>query len=113
MARPRKKRNICTMPHCTSFSPKTGDHGKVIEMTVDEFETIRLIDLEELTQEQCALQMGVARTTVQAIYRKARLKIAESIVHGKSLIIGGGDFRVRGHSDDCCGKRRSFKNNEV
>ena len=43
-------------------------------MTLDEYEAIRLMDLENLQQEQAAAQMGVARTTVQLIYlRLARL----------------------------------------
>jgi predicted DNA-binding protein (UPF0251 family) len=52
-------------------------------MTIDEYETIRLIDLEKLTQEECATQMNISRTTVQGIYDVARKKIAESLVNGK------------------------------
>jgi len=63
-------------------------------MTVEEYETIRLIDLESLTQEECAEHMNVARTTVQAIYAEARSKIAQALIHGKSLIIEGGNYQV-------------------
>ncbi len=59
-------------------------------MTVDEYETLRLLDDEGLTQEACAARMNVARTTVTAIYDSARKKVAEALVHGKRLLITGG-----------------------
>jgi len=61
-------------------------------MTLDEFETIRLLDLEGLTQEQAAMRMDVARTTVQAIYSSARQKLADCLVNEKALTIQGGDY---------------------
>ena len=36
-------------------------------MTLDEFEAVRLIDLEGLSQQECAQQMEVARATVQSL----------------------------------------------
>ena len=59
-------------------------------MTLDEYEAIRLLDLENLQQEQAAAQMGVARTTVQLIYNNARRKLADCLVNGKRLVIEGG-----------------------
>ncbi len=94
MPRPRKRRRVCRMPGNRSFGPldARGDGCGVVAMTVDEFETIRLIDLEGLSQEQCAESMGVARTTAQAIYASARVKLAECLVNGLELSIGGGDY---------------------
>ena len=62
-------------------------------MTVDEFETLRLLDNEGLTQEQCAARMNVSRTTVTAIYDSARKKIGDVLVNGKRLLITGGNCR--------------------
>ena len=59
-------------------------------LTLDEYEVIRLVDLEQQTHEQCAAQMDISRSTVQEIYEVARRKIAACLVHGKSLHITGG-----------------------
>ncbi len=61
------------MPWNVSFGP-TGDRAaeSTVVMSVDEYETIRLIDLMGFTQEECAAQMNVARTTVQALKRRAQ-----------------------------------------
>ena len=74
MARPRKWRNVCSLPEKNKFGPLDSHMNEAhsIKMTIDEYETIRLIDHEGLTQEECAQQMNVARTTVQGIYSEAR-----------------------------------------
>ena len=92
MARPRKWRNVCSLPERNRFGPLgfNADEKSHIKMTVDEYEAIRLIDLEGFTQEECAGQMNVARTTVQGIYVSARKKLAEALVEGKALHIEGG-----------------------
>jgi predicted DNA-binding protein (UPF0251 family) len=112
MVRPRKMRRICTLPKVNKFGPLdiSKQVSEAIIMTVEEYETIRLIDLEELNQEQCADTMEVARSTVQRIYDDARKKIADSLINGKVLKIEGGDYKVctdfddKKNCDDCiCG----------
>lgn len=100
--RPQKCRKVCSLPHCTDFGPAHKSCAQV-EMTVDEYETIRLIDLEGLTQEQCAERMEVARTTAQAIYAAARKKLAECLVKGSRLKIGGGNVEYCEHHGHACG----------
>ena len=102
MPRPRKCRRICCMPSNQSFGPldRCSDERKIV-MTVDEYETIRLIDLEGMSQEECANRMAVARTTAQAIYNSARVKVAECLVKGVKLFISGGNYIVC--NDEPCG----------
>ena len=76
-----------------------------ITMAVDEYETIRLIDLAGYTQEECAEQMGIARTTVQGIYNDARRKLADALVNGKPLFIEGGDVDLCQNEHGGCGRK--------
>ncbi len=110
MPRPRKWRKVCCLPENNKFGPLDNENLKqeYIQMTVDEYETIRLIDLEGLNQEECAAQMNIARTTVQGIYMDARKKLAQSLVEGKILTIEGGEYRLcAGEGKGCtkgCGR---------
>ena len=94
---PRRPRNrcICAYPENWSFSPDEPSSDLVV-MTLDEYETIRLIDKEGFTQEECAKSMGVARTTVTAIYDSARRKLAQALVDGIRLQIRGGCYQLGG-----------------
>lgn len=105
MPRPRKWRKVCCLPESSRFGPldSPADAENFIIMTVDEYETIRLIDLEGFTQEECAGQMNVARTTIQGIYFEARKKVAESLVNGKVLFIEGGEYQLCNGIANGCG----------
>lgn len=94
MARPSKCRKICSEPVYDSFRPEGFPSDGTICLTLDEFEAIRLIDLEHFTHEKCAKQMEISRTTVTEIYESARYKIADSLIHGKTLLISGGHYRL-------------------
>ena len=90
MPRPFRCRRIERLPVYRSFSPDDITAAEHVLMTVDEFEALRLLDDEGLTQEACASRMNIARTTVTAIYDSARKKVADALVHGKRLLITGG-----------------------
>jgi predicted DNA-binding protein (UPF0251 family) len=106
VARPMKWRKVCCLPQRNRFGPlgAPADGKSFVNMTVDEYEAIRLIDLEGFTQEECAKQMNVARTTVQGIYTEARKKLAESLVNGKVLLIEGGEYRLCDGLGNGCGR---------
>lgn len=112
MARPKKWRNVCCLPESRRFGPLDAPLNMKdrVTMTVDQYETIRLIDLEGFTQEECAIQMNIGRTTVQGIYFEARRKLAESLVDSRVLLIEGGEYRLcEGEGDGCgrgCRRRR-------
>jgi predicted DNA-binding protein (UPF0251 family) len=105
MPRPRKWRKVCCLPESNRFGPldSPANTENFVRMTVDEYETIRLIDLEGYTQEECASQMNIARTTVQGIYNEARKKVAQSLVNGKVLMIEGGDYQLCDGLGKSCG----------
>lgn len=105
MSRPRKWRKVCGLPQNSQFGPlnSSAQEENYVTMTVDEYETIRLIDLEGFTQEECSNQMNIARTTVQGIYNDARKKLAESLVNGKVLTIEGGSYKLCGGEGKSCG----------
>ena len=105
MPRPVKCRKVCCLPDNVLFGPLgSGCQGEIpVVLQVDEYEAVRLIDHEGMTQEECAEKMHIARTTVQAIYTSARKKLAALLVNGCRLLIEGGAYRL------CAGEARCGK----
>jgi predicted DNA-binding protein (UPF0251 family) len=94
--RPPIERAIGGLPRVTLFKP-AGVPGRELEqlpLAVDELEAIRLVDLEGLTHEQAASAMGVSRQTVGRVLEAGRARVAEALVSGKAILIGGGQYRV-------------------
>ena len=103
MPRPVKRRSICHYPQTLEFLPaQAAEEKPPVILTIDEYETLRLIDKEGFSQEQCSESMQIARTTVQKIYESARKKVAAMLVDGHPLRIEGGDFRLcNGQHPNC------------
>ena len=108
MPRPPKCRRICAMPRHCRFQSMENPGGEVQHMTLEEYEVIRLIDHEGMTQEECAGQMGIARTTAQHIYEIARKKLASFIVEGSQLHIDGGNY-ILCQASTCQGRHNCGK----
>lgn len=74
------------------FGPagREGTQGGEVVLTLDEFESLRLADLEGMYQEDASGRMGVSRPTFGRIVESARRKVAEALVHGRTLRIAGG-----------------------
>ncbi len=106
MGRPIKPRTVCSDIERT-FVPEDGTSERVIRLTVEEYETIRLIDYAKLSQQACSDMMEVARTTVQAIYESARFKIADAFINQKTIVVKGGHYALCNHD---AGVRHCLKN---
>ncbi len=116
MTRPKYCRKIRSEPGAKYYRPEgipAADLEEII-ITLDEFEALRLSDFERLYQENCAESMNISRQTFGRIIDSARKKIADALIHGKALRIGGGTVSLEengetkcsacDHSSQCCKK---------
>jgi uncharacterized protein len=79
-----------------------------LQLTVDELEAIRLVDLDGLSHEQAAAVMGVSRQTVGRVLERGRAKVAEALVGGKAILIRGGQYRVEPRQFRCLSCERRW-----
>lgn len=89
MPRPCKRRRVRGRPHSPYFKPRGIRMVELEEniLAISEFEAIRLVDLNEIPQEQAGKQMQVSQSTLSRILKFGRKKIADAIVNGKAIRI--------------------------
>jgi len=95
MPRPQKERIIFKQPIFTRFKP-AGIKASVLEridLTIDEYEAIRLADYLGYNHLNASKEMNISRSTFSRLVDKARNKIASFIIEGKELDIAGGSVR--------------------
>ncbi|MDI6702148.1 DUF134 domain-containing protein [Methanothermobacter wolfeii] len=92
MPRPRRRRRILGEPQVASFSPESSGSCARIEITLDEFEAIRLRDYHGIQQKKAAEIMGISQPTFHRALKSARSKVAEALVEGRPIILKGGDY---------------------
>ncbi len=97
MVRPRKCKMVYARPDVTYFKPRTISMTELeeVEITVEEFEAIRLKDFEEKEQTDAAKAMGISQPTLHRLLSSARKKIAEALVEGKAIMIKGGVYSLK------------------
>lgn len=93
MPRIAKCRHVCAEPKYRFFK-SDALLSEEITLCVEELESIRLTDFEDLDQDVAAKRMSISRGTFQRILYSARHKVAEALVTGKSIIIDGGNYEV-------------------
>ncbi len=107
-----KTRRIASEPRLKVFEPEgtgTTDLDRVI-ITLDEFEAVRLSDIEGLYQQEAADCMNISRQTYGTIISNARKKIADFLVNAKTLEIRGGIIEISGFGTGICKLCRINKN---
>ncbi len=107
MTRPKKERMVKIPPLFSSFKP-TGVRQmdlKITELSLDEYEAIRLTDYLGLDHSEAAEKMEISRSTFSRLIEKARKKVASFMIEGTALNIQGGNIHFRGNLIQCqdCG----------
>jgi len=108
MPRPTKFRNVEFFPDSTYFVPwgKPKCEIEEIVLKLEELEAMRLKDIEDLNQEECAERMQISRQTFQNIIDSARKKTVVALTEGKAIKISGGHYTTNSCRFKCmdCGE---------
>jgi len=111
MSRPKNNRIVYEPPSYTEFKP-TGvatNSLEEIELSLDEFEGVRLADLLGMSHEEAAQEMGISRSTFSRLIVKSRKKIARFFFERKLLIVTGGNIHFRKNTIKCSDCGHMFK----
>lgn len=89
MTRPRLNRCIQFNPNVTYFKPQGVQMRllDIIELTLEESESLRLKNIEGLSQTECAKKMATSQSTFQRILASAYNKVSDAIINGKAIKI--------------------------
>lgn len=106
MTRPKFCRKIESLPEIRQYAPKNHPENPddLVVLTLDELEAVRLADYEGLYQEVSAERMGISRQTFGRIVSSAHRKIADAILNGRVLEIGGGTVSLANRTSHNCGR---------
>ncbi|MEW6202299.1 MAG: DUF134 domain-containing protein [bacterium] len=96
LPRPKKCRCIWNEPRIVYFKPRAVPLSELEEIILhyEEYEAVRLADLEGFEQVKASKRMKISRQTFGRVLQSARKKIADAVVNGKALKVKGGDYMV-------------------
>ncbi len=92
MSRPKKNRLLCQPPIMQGFKPfgmAIGTDERIV-LQYDEYEAVKLLNYDNLSQHEAAEKINVSQSTIARIYTSALSKIAQALVEGKTIEIAGG-----------------------
>lgn len=89
MPRPRLKRKIGFNPEIRYFKPQGVPmrYLEIIELSSEEIEALRLKNIEDINQEECAKKMNTSQSTFQRILSSAYRKISKALINGNAIKI--------------------------
>jgi len=99
--RPKKYRIVHLNPKISQFSPR-GKPGRPneVDLSMDEFEAMRLNDYMGLPQKEAARSMRISQQTFSRILKKAHRSIANGLINGNTIKIQGGHYVFSSHEDN-------------
>lgn len=101
--RPKKTRWLACLPGERCFRPQGKNPAELagVILSMDEYEVMRLLHLEKMTQDAVARQMQIHRTTVSRILTSAHHKVTDALVNFKAIKVEKG----------CCQTQKSQNRN--
>lgn len=89
MPRPRSCRRVNFYPSITFFKPQgiPLQQLKKVSLSSEEIEALRLKNIENLDQIECAQKMNTSQSTFQRILSSAYKKISDALINGKAIKI--------------------------
>jgi len=96
MPRPRKHRRLSRQPRQAIYKPAGVplEGLRQVVLIPEELEALRLADLEALSQEEGAIQMGISRSTFQRTLDRAHRQVALALVEGQALFLEGNTIEI-------------------
>lgn len=98
--RPKKRRLVRANPKISQFSPR-GKPGRPDEMdlALDEFEVIRLVDYMGFDQKEAAKSMLLSQQSISRILKRARKKLANAIINGNIIKIEEVHYAIKSNEE--------------
>lgn len=89
MPRPKLNRRVRFDPEVKYFKPRGVPMKELeeIELTHEEIEALRLKNVKNFDQNECAKKMNTSQSTFQRILSSAYTKLSSAIVDGKAIKI--------------------------
>ena len=89
MPRPYIRRRVRGRPNSSYFKPAGIRMIELEEivLTLSEFEAIRLIDFNQISQGEAGEKMKISQSTLSRTLQSARKKLSDAIVNGKAIKI--------------------------